>query len=114
MDHIDFEYILGNDPKPFAPPMRLSEQMVMAMGGRRYSVYLLYWYKGTNADAEGAALSGFIVCRSSKHYLEFQKFCCKAYLILRKHARLFLNLLDLARDLNATSSPLSFRRCVCM
>ena len=26
--HIDFEYILGNDPKPFAPPMRLSEQMV--------------------------------------------------------------------------------------
>jgi len=32
--HIDFEYILGNDPKPFAPPMRLSEQMVMAMGVR--------------------------------------------------------------------------------
>ena len=78
--HIDFEYILGNDPKPFAPPMRLSEQMVMAMGGR-----------------------------NSRHYLEFQKFCCKAYLILRKHARLFLNLLDLARDLNATNSPLSFR-----
>jgi hypothetical protein len=45
--HIDFEYILGNDPKPFAPPMRLSEQMVMAMGGRRYSVYLLYWYTST-------------------------------------------------------------------
>ena len=94
--------------------MRLSEQMVMAMGGRRYSVYLLYWYNSTNTDAEGAAISCFIVCRSSKHYVEFQKFCCKAYLILRKHARLFLNLLDLARDLNATSSPLSFRRCVCI
>ncbi len=48
MLHIDFEYILGNDPKPFAPPMRLSEQMVMAMGGRRYSVYLLYWYNSTH------------------------------------------------------------------
>ncbi len=28
----------------------------MAMVGRRYSVYLLYWYKGTNTDAEGAAI----------------------------------------------------------
>ena len=35
--HIDFEYILGNDPKPFAPPMRLSEQMVAGMGGRNSS-----------------------------------------------------------------------------
>jgi phosphatidylinositol 3-kinase len=26
--HIDFEYILGHDPKPFSPPMRLSKQMV--------------------------------------------------------------------------------------
>jgi len=34
----------------------LSEQMVMAMGGRRYSVYLLYGYKGTNTDAEDAAI----------------------------------------------------------
>eukprot|EP00960_Hanusia_phi_P040500 754489-Hanusia_phi.AAC.2 len=78
--HIDFEYILGHDPKPFAPPMKLSEQMVMAMGGR-----------------------------SSRRYLEFQKVCCKAYLILRKHARTFLNLLDLSRDLNANHNALSFR-----
>ncbi|KAJ1495620.1 kinase-like domain-containing protein [Baffinella frigidus] len=46
--HVDFEYILGNDPKPFAPPMKLSEQMVVAMGGR-----------------------------GSRDYLEFHKFCCK-------------------------------------
>jgi hypothetical protein len=36
--HIDFEYILGNDPKPFAPPMKLCEQMVVAMGGRTSKV----------------------------------------------------------------------------
>lgn len=69
--HVDFEYILGNDPKPFAPPMKLSEQMVVAMGGR-----------------------------GSRDYLEFNKFCCKAYLILRKSARLFAAIFDLVEDLN--------------
>mmetsp|Transcript_16669 Transcript_16669/g.55517 ORF Transcript_16669/g.55517 Transcript_16669/m.55517 type:complete len:826 (-) Transcript_16669:38-2515(-) len=69
--HVDFEYILGNDPKPFAPPMKLSEQMVVAMGGR-----------------------------GSRDYLEFHKYCCKAYLILRKSAKLFVALFDLVGDLN--------------
>jgi len=69
--HVDFEYILGNDPKPFAPPMKLSEQMVVAMGGR-----------------------------GSRDYLEFHKHCCKAYLILRKSAKLFVALFDLVGDLN--------------
>jgi len=69
--HVDFEYILGNDPKPFAPPMKLSEQMVVAMGGR-----------------------------GSRDYLEFHKYCCKAYLILRKSARLFVALFNLMGDLN--------------
>ncbi len=27
------------------------------MAGSRYSVYLLHWYKSTNADAEGAAVA---------------------------------------------------------
>eukprot|EP00960_Hanusia_phi_P017999 528975-Hanusia_phi.AAC.1 len=58
----------GNDPKPFAPPMKLSEQMVVAMGGR-----------------------------GSRDYLEFHKHCCKAYLILRKSAKLFVALFDLVR-----------------
>ena len=48
--------------------------------------------------------------RNSRHYLEFQKFCCKAYLILRKHAGLFLKLLDLSKELNNTThNGLSFR-----
>ena len=31
--HIDFGYILGRDPKPFPPPMKLCKEMVEAMGG---------------------------------------------------------------------------------
>ena len=131
--HIDFEYILGNDPKPFAPPMRLSEQMVMAMGVRssaharvcmcvrvrvcarmcvRMCVRVLARARHRQRVSRRKGVTQTrraIQGRNSRHYLEFQKFCCKAYLILRKHARLFLNLLDLARELNATNSPLSFR-----
>ena len=32
--HIDFGYILGRDPKPFPPPMKLCKEMVEAMGGK--------------------------------------------------------------------------------
>jgi phosphatidylinositol 3-kinase len=32
--HIDFGYILGRDPKPFPPPMKLCKEMVDAMGGQ--------------------------------------------------------------------------------
>ncbi len=31
--HVDFGYILGRDPKPMPPPMKLSKEMVEAMGG---------------------------------------------------------------------------------
>lgn len=37
--HIDFGFILGRDPKPFPPPMKLCKEMVEAMGGaERYSL----------------------------------------------------------------------------
>ena len=31
--HIDFGFILGRDPKPMPPPMKLSKEMVEALGG---------------------------------------------------------------------------------
>ena len=31
--HDDFDYILWRDPKPLPPPMKLSKEMVEAMGG---------------------------------------------------------------------------------
>lgn len=67
--HIDFGYILGRDPKPLPPPMKLSKEMVDAMGGL-----------------------------NSTHYNEFRKLCYTAFLHLRRHANVVLNLFSLMTD----------------
>lgn len=64
--HIDFGYILGNDPKPFPPPMKLCREMIEAMGGQ-----------------------------DSSYYVQFRMFSCEAYNILRKSADLILSLFHL-------------------
>ncbi|EFJ45030.1 hypothetical protein VOLCADRAFT_40672, partial [Volvox carteri f. nagariensis] len=64
--HIDFGYILGNDPKPFPPPMKLCKEMIEAMGGQ-----------------------------GSEYYKQFRMFACEAYNILRKRADLILSLFHL-------------------
>ncbi|KAL1520440.1 hypothetical protein AB1Y20_022022 [Prymnesium parvum] len=69
--HIDFGYILGRDPKPFPPPMKLCKEMVEAMGG---------------AD--------------SILYDRFRLSCCEAFNILRASSNLILNLLLLMVDAN--------------
>lgn len=67
--HIDFGYILGRDPKPLPPPMKLSKEMVEAMGGVH-----------------------------SEHYTQFRKLCYTTFLHLRRHANLILNLFALMVD----------------
>ncbi|CAG0888172.1 unnamed protein product [Cyprideis torosa] len=67
--HIDFGYMLGRDPKPLPPPMKLSKEMIEGMGG-------------LNSD----------------HYQEFKKQCYNAYLNLRRHANVILNLFALMVD----------------
>uniref|UniRef100_A0A2K6GM51 Phosphatidylinositol 3-kinase catalytic subunit type 3 n=1 Tax=Propithecus coquereli TaxID=379532 RepID=A0A2K6GM51_PROCO len=37
--HIDFGYILGRDPKPLPPPMKLNKEMVEGMGGTQSEQY---------------------------------------------------------------------------
>lgn len=64
--HIDFGFIMGRDPKPFPPPMKLCKEMVELMGG-----------------ADGAA------------YRAFRTFACEAYNILRRSAGLLLSLFHL-------------------
>lgn len=37
--HIDFGFILGNDPKPMAPEVRLTKAMIEAMGGHQTPLF---------------------------------------------------------------------------
>jgi len=67
--HIDFGYILGRDPKPMPPPMKLSKEMVDGMGGI-----------------------------NSEHYQQFRTQCYSAFMTLRRNANLFLNLFSLMVD----------------
>ena len=69
--HIDFGYIMGRDPKPFAPPVKLCREMVEAMGG---------------VDSPG--------------YARFRSYCCEAFNILRKSSNLILNLIMLMSEAN--------------
>ncbi|KAE8454453.1 hypothetical protein EG329_000076 [Mollisiaceae sp. DMI_Dod_QoI] len=64
--HADFGFILGRDPKPFAPPMKLCKEMVDGMGGS-----------------------------SSEQYRQFKQYCFTAYTTLRKSSNLILNLFSL-------------------
>ncbi|KDR78928.1 hypothetical protein GALMADRAFT_1365700 [Galerina marginata CBS 339.88] len=69
--HVDFGYILGRDPKPFPPQVKVCKEMVDGMGGAQ-----------------------------SPHYARFKNFCFTAYTILRKSTNLILNLVTLMVDAN--------------
>lgn len=64
--HADFGYILGHDPKPFPPMMKLPIQIIDGMGGT-----------------------------SSENYDKFRSLCFTTYTTLRKSANLILNLFAL-------------------
>src|SRR4051812_46478700 len=68
---VDFGYILGRDPKPFPPPVKVCREMVDAMGGP-----------------------------ASPHYTRFKSLCYTAFIGLRKNANLILNLIALMVDAN--------------
>lgn len=67
--HVDFGYILGRDPKPYPPPVKVCKEMVDAMGGT-----------------------------ASAHYARFQSLCYTAFIGLRKNSNLILNLVALMVD----------------
>ncbi|KAJ3312382.1 Phosphatidylinositol (PI) 3-kinase [Boothiomyces sp. JEL0838] len=69
--HIDFGFILGRDPKPFPPPMKICKEMVDVMGGA-----------------------------NSNNYQTFKSFSFIAFNSLRKNANLILNLFSLMVDAN--------------
>lgn len=63
MFHIDFSFMLGRDPKPFPPPMKLCKEMVDVMGGT----------------------DGLL-------FAQFKSYCFIAFITLRKSANLIMNL----------------------
>jgi len=68
---VDFGYILGRDPKPFPPAVKVCKEMVDAMGGMH-----------------------------SPHYSRFKSLCYTAFTTLRKNANLLINLVALMVDAN--------------
>ena len=77
--HIDFGYILGKDPKPLAPLMKLSREMIDGMGGSQ----------PVSANPSGNSESQFEV---------FRQYCFTAYATLRRSSSLILNLFALMQD----------------
>lgn len=69
--HADFGYILGRDPKPFPPLMKLPIQVIEGMGGREHENFHI-----------------------------FQNYCFITYTTLRKSSNLILNLFQLMLDAN--------------
>ena len=67
--HIDFGYILGKDPKPYPPPIKLCKEMVECMGGK-----------------------------NSKKFEEFKQKCVNAYWVLRENAKVIVNMFYLMID----------------
>lgn len=63
---VDFGYILGRDPKPFPPAIKVSKEMIEALGGV-----------------------------ASPHYLRFKNLSFIAFSILRKNSNLIVNLVGL-------------------
>ncbi|GAA5908761.1 hypothetical protein JCM6882_008200 [Rhodosporidiobolus microsporus] len=69
--HVDFGYILGRDPKPLPPAVKVCKEMVEAMGGMQ-----------------------------SPHYARFKSLCYTGFTTLRKNANLLINLVALMVDGN--------------
>ncbi|KAG8627006.1 hypothetical protein KVT40_004489 [Elsinoe batatas] len=74
--HADFGYILGRDPKPLAPSMKLSHEMIDGMGGMSLD---------KNPESQ---------------FLSFKQYCFTAFTTLRRSSNLILNLFALMQDAN--------------
>ncbi|GLD99134.1 hypothetical protein PINS_up007852 [Pythium insidiosum] len=84
--HIDYGFILGKDPKPLQPPMRLDHYMIEALGGTQ-----------------------------TAQFEQFKQLCVIAFNCLRRHVSLFMIMLTLVVkaipeitdfDMNYTQSDL--------
>jgi phosphatidylinositol 3-kinase len=73
--HIDYGYILGHDPKPITPSIRITQDIVDAMGGP-----------------------------SSSDFEKFKIYCTRIYTCLRKHMTIFYSLLYLLTSIKSSGN----------
>lgn len=81
--HADFGYILGRDPKPFPPLMKLPIQIIDGMGGM-----------------------------SHENFNVFKSYCFVTYTTLRRNSNLILNLFQLMLDANIPDIQIDPKRSV--
>ncbi|ODV62360.1 phosphatidylinositol 3-kinase VPS34 [Ascoidea rubescens DSM 1968] len=81
--HADFGYILGQDPKPFPPLMKLPIQLVEGMGGLNHENFKI-----------------------------FKNYCFTSFLILRKNSNLILNLFELMIEANIPDIKIDKNRAI--
>jgi phosphatidylinositol 3-kinase len=79
--HLDFGFILGRDPKPFAPAVKITKEMVDGMGGN-----------------------------NSEQHRQFKQYCYLAFSALRKNCNLILNLFTLMINSNLPDLNLNQER----
>ena len=73
--HIDYSFILGRDPKPIAPHLRLTSEMIDMLGGK-----------------------------NSNFYQQFQEHCFKIFLCLKRYANVFLEALSVICNLEISNN----------
>lgn len=76
--HVDYGFVMGFDPKPIVPYMRIPGDLVDAMGGV-----------------------------NSKDYAKFKEYCSRAYLCLRGYTNLFTSMLMLLTEDPETNLSIS-------
>ena len=81
--HADFGYILGRDPKPFPPLMKLPIQVIDGMGGMNHENFNI-----------------------------FKSYCFITYTTLRKNSNLILNLFQLMLNANIPDIQIDPKRAV--
>lgn len=80
--HIDFGFILGRDPKPFPPPMKLSKEMMEPM------------------------------VPGSAYHKQFKNYCFTAFLSLRRQSNLFLSIMQLMQSSDIPDIALEPEKCL--
>jgi phosphatidylinositol 3-kinase len=102
--HVDFGYILGRDPKPLAPQMKICREMIEGMGGQTIQAPSNSSNAGGGAGGAtnmgGGAGNTTTTTIPNPNYLLFKEHLFTCFSTLRKSSSLLLNLFSLMTEAN--------------